>query len=559
VADSDQHATRGRRFVRIAAVAASLAIVTTAFASIGGASTGARAKHGAGGGGEVKFGLEAETEQANGFCLPRSQLAISGIQVAAAVYDTLMVPNSKGKFVPYLAKSVEPNADFTEWTIGLRDGVTFHDGTPVDAEAVKLNLDTFGLSGDARTAANPPQTAPLFSNVQKDTYGSSEVVDPLTVKVTLKQSVPGYPAWLYGTGRAGIVAPAQLNSGDACASTLIGSGPFKCEPGCWRPNESMSLVKNDDYWQKGLPKADKLTFVPVVEAAQRVTQLEGGQLDVIHTSSAKQIEQLDKKRSDFNLLIQKTGLREIRYYFVNAGKAPFSDPNARKALAMAIDRDRVNSIINKGLFQIADGIMDTRVPGYVKSAGVPKHNVKKAKQLVEKVKADNGSFSVDLLTTTDPENQQEAQLLKEQLDAVGIDSNIQPTDQATLINRALTGDYGMFLWRNLHGGNPNYPDVDLFPWFGKDSLVNFGKIKDDDLEALLKEGRNATSKSDLQRIYADVNKSISKNVYILPMWFVDWTIASQKSVKVQLPKLPDGGGKPLFVYGRIPVLGISNS
>ncbi len=552
VADSDRH-TPQRRLSRLAAVAASVAMATVAFATAGGASTSDRA-HAQKSGGEVRFGIEAETEQANGYCLPRSQLAISGIQVADAVYDTLTVPNGKGEFVPYLAKSVEPNADFTEWTITLRDGVKFHDGTALDANAVKLNLDTYAGRN------NPPQAAPLFSNILKDVYDHADVVDPLTVKVTLKQPVPSYAAYLYGTGRVGMVAPAQLNAGGACTNTLIGTGPFVCKPGCWRPNESLTVEKNPDYWQKGYPKVDKITFVPVIEAAQRVTELEGGQLDMIHEDSAQQIDQLDRKRGDFNLLIQKPGLREIRYYFVNAGKPPFNDPDARKALAMAIDRDHINSITNKGLFEVAGGIMDSEVPGYLKNAGIPKHNLKKAKQLVDKVKAANGgNFSVDLLTTTDPETLNEAQLLKEDLDKAGIDATISPTDQATLINRAIQGDYGMFLWRNLHGGNPDHPDVDLFPWFGKESLVNFGHINDDHLEGDLKQGRNSNDPSDLNRIYQDVNRTISKNVYVLPMWYVDWTIATAKDVKVPFPKLPDGGGKPLFVYGRIPVLGISKS
>ena len=80
--------------------------------------------HRAASGGDITFGLEAES---NSFCTTKAQLAISGIQVVAAVYDTLTVPNDKGLSVPYLAKSVTPNSDFTIWTIGLRDGVKFHD------------------------------------------------------------------------------------------------------------------------------------------------------------------------------------------------------------------------------------------------------------------------------------------------------------------------------------------------------------------------------------------------------------------------------------------------
>jgi len=120
----DSHRPVARRSIRCAVIVAAVSLVSMAFAGVGGASAPQRASQGAGGGGgEIHYGLEAETETGNGFCLPRSQLAISGIQVVAAVYDTLMVPNSKGEFVPYLAKSVEPNDDFTEWTITLRPGI----------------------------------------------------------------------------------------------------------------------------------------------------------------------------------------------------------------------------------------------------------------------------------------------------------------------------------------------------------------------------------------------------------------------------------------------------
>ena len=81
-------------------------------------------------GGRMVYGLEAETT--NGWCLPEAQLAIAGIQVARSIYDTLTVPDGEGGFQPFLAESVEPNADYTQWTITLRDGVTFHDGTPLD-------------------------------------------------------------------------------------------------------------------------------------------------------------------------------------------------------------------------------------------------------------------------------------------------------------------------------------------------------------------------------------------------------------------------------------------
>jgi len=529
-----------------------MALASMAFAGIGGASAPDRVSHGASGG-VINYGLEGETDSANGFCLPRSQLAISGIEVVAAVYDTLMVPNSKGDFVPYLAESVEPNADFTEWTITLREGIEFHDGTPLNADAVKLNLDTFAGEPGA------PQGAPLFTSLQEEFWGGAEVVDDLTVKVTLLKPMPGYPGFLYGTGRVGMVAPAQLNAGEACATQMIGTGPFVCNGECWTPGENMTLDANPDYWQEGFPKAEGITFTPVSENAQRANALRGGELDVAHMDNAQTLDQIDRQ-GELNMKVQEVGVREIRYYFMNAGKPPFDDPDARLAVAQAIDRDEINQVINNGLFQIAGGIMDVDAPGYLKDAGIPDYNLKKAKKLVEKVKAANGGqFEVRILAdTSDPSNVDEAQLLQQQLEKAGMTVVLPPAaNQASFITDAVTGNFGMFLWRNLHGGTHEYIDVDTFPWFGEKSLVNFGRISDPTLEQALNDGRSAEDLADLEKAYKTVNRQISENVYILPMWYVDWTIVSRKNVKVTLPKLPDGGGKPLFVYGRIPVLGLS--
>jgi len=531
----------------MAAVAAALGLVASAFVGVAAASTGERRAHQSGGG-ELVFGLEAENTN---YCLPRAQLAISGIQVVAAVYDTLTVPNSKGEIVPYLASAVEPNADFTEWTITLREGVVFHDGTPLNADAVKANLDSY------RGAPGAPNSGPLLSILLKF-VSDVTVVDPLNVKVTLSIPVTDFPAYLYSVGRLGIVAPAQLNAGEACATTMIGTGPFKLEQ--YNQNESTIVVKNEDYWQKGYPKAEKITFVPVVDGAVRANQLQGGQLDLMHTSGALQIDTLRGLGSQVKLLEQKTGLREIRYYFLLSGDAPFDNPTARQAFALALDRNKVNEIRNKGIFEVANSLMDVDAPGYVKNAGYPKYNLKKAKAAVQEVIAADGAFNIILGTTTDPDNSAEAQLLKEELEKSGMTVEIAQFDQATLINKALSRDIDVLLWRNLHGGFTGHNDADTFIWFANadtGNLVNFGGFSDPTTQGLLDQGRTQTDANEIAKTYQDFNKAMAEQVYLLPAWYVNWTIGAQPNVKLTLPKLPDGGGKPLFVYGRIPVLGLS--
>jgi peptide/nickel transport system substrate-binding protein len=550
VAESHRQGPR-RRHLRFAAVAATLALTLGAFAGIATAGAGAQAPASvkAQKGGDLTFGLEAETTN---YCLSRAQLAISGIQVVAAVYDTLTVPNAKGVAVPYLAKSVEPNADFTEWTIGLRDGVKFHDGTPLDAAAVKLNLDA------ARGAPGAPNSGPLLTIVFK-MVTDVQVVDPLTVKVLLSTPVPDFPSYLYNTGRLGIMAPAQLNSGDACATNMIGTGPFKLEE--YSQNEKTVVTANPDYWQKGYPKAKSITFVPVVDGAVRVNQLQGGQLDLMHTSGALQIDSLRQLGSQVKLLEQKPGVREIRYYILLAKSTPFDSQTARDAFQYALDKNKINSIRNKDIFDVANSLMDVDAPGYVKYAGYPKYNLKKAKSLVEQYKQESGGgFNIILGTTTDPDNSAEAQLMKEELAKAGIEADIAQFDQATLINKALAGDIDVLLWRNLHGGYTNFNDADTYPWFANadtGDILNFSGFNDATTQGLLDTGRGQSDLADVKKTYQDFNKAMAKGAYLFPTWFVDWTIGYQTDVKLTLPPLPDGQGKPLFVYGRIPVLGLS--
>ena len=148
---------------------------------------------------------------------------------------------------------------------------------------MKLNLDNY------RGAPGATQGGPLFTIVLKF-ISDVQVVDPSTVKVTLNKPVVDFPNYLFQTGRFGMMAPEQINAGEACATKMIGTGPFKLES--YAQNEKTVVTANPDYWQKGYPKLKQITFVPVPEAAVRVNQLQGGQLDMMHTSSATQIDAL---------------------------------------------------------------------------------------------------------------------------------------------------------------------------------------------------------------------------------------------------------------------------
>ena len=258
-------AMQGRWFRRAAAVVALAMVATACGGGDDDGGDGSTSGEDAGTptpGGTVVYGLEAETT--DGWCLPEAQLAISGIMVAQSIYDTLTRPNADGEIEPWLAESVEPNEDSTAWTIKLREGITFHDDSPLTAEVVKNNLDAYRGAYPARS---PQLFIFVFAPIE-----SVEVVDPLTVQVNLNQPWVSFDAALHGSGRVGMLAQAQLDDPSTCSDNLIGTGPFvKTE---WVQNQKFVAEKNPNYWAtdeagEQLPYLDSIEFRPIVEVEQR--------------------------------------------------------------------------------------------------------------------------------------------------------------------------------------------------------------------------------------------------------------------------------------------------
>jgi peptide/nickel transport system substrate-binding protein len=224
------------------------------------------------------------------------------------------------------------------------------------------------------------------------------------------------------------------------------------------------------------------------------------------------------------------------------------------AIATAIDREQINEIRNNGVYDISNGPFDFKVPGYVKNPGFPKHNLKKAKALAKKYKdAHGGQFSVVLEHTNDPANSAEAQLIKEQLAQAGIDATLKQDDQTAFVVAAVSGNFSIMLWRQHPGDDPDGQYV----WWNTGSLVNFGKIADPELQALMDQGRSEMDPAKRKSIYQQVDKLFGKKVYNIWAYYANWTVGAQKNVQgLAGPPLPDGGGKPEFIYGRHPLLGI---
>lgn len=488
-------------------------------------------------GGTITYGLEAKT---TAFCVPRGQLAISGIMVVSAVYDTLTRPTDDPQiYAPYLAKSVEPNATNDEWTITLRPGVQFHDGTPVDAAAVAQNIEEWRKG--------------ILLNFVFKNIASVAAVGTDTVVVTTTVPWVDFPAFLYTTGRAGIVAPAQLNSPN-CDTEMIGSGPFKATS--FDPTTGdVSVVKNENYWREGLPYLDGINFKPQEESSQRVRGLQGGQFDITHSSGGLDLGEVKQVAPNATVTEEPNGRMEISHTLVNVTRPPLDDLTARQAVAYAVDRDRLNDIANKGTSRLADQVFDTDILGYLPNLKYPKQNVAKAKKLVQEYKdAHDGKFEFSIQSTFDATTRKLFQDVKRQLGNVGITVNLPtPVDQSNIISQAIGGQVDAFGWRNYPGQDPDT----LYVWFYGGSIVNFNHIDDPVINDALDEGRTSDDTATRKKAYETFNKQMTDQVYNFWTWYTQWFIASQPNVHgVVGPNLPDENGdigsiKPVSILAGI--------
>jgi peptide/nickel transport system substrate-binding protein len=489
-------------------------------------------------GGELVYGLEAEATK--GYCLPEAELSISGMQVARALYDTLTVPDAKGGYAPYLAKSVDHDDTYRVWTITLRSGVTFHDGTALDATVVKNNLDAYRGSYKGRS---PLLFSFVFANVQ-----GVRVLNELTVEVTTKKPWVAFPAVLYSSGRLGIMAQSQLDAdAKTCAERPVGTGPFSFVS--WTKNESLKVKRYEKYWYeapdgKPYPYLNAIDFRPMPNSDARIAALQEGELNMLHTSTAADmVDTLTQLRDQgrVNLLVSEDRT-EVAYLMINSSKGALGQRAMRLAIAQAIDRKKLNEDANRGFPTIADGPFAPQVLGYLQNTGFPGHDAKAAAAAVKRLRAAGADTRLTLLTSSGPVAVRQAQLQKEMLEAAGFRIDLDIEAEADLIDKVIKGDYELASFRNQPGEDP---DMDYLWWYGNDNPVNFGRFDDPVINANLDIGRSDPDPVARKAAYEKVNREFAKQVWNVWLWYAPWAVAEASNVHGILgPDLPGDGGPP---------------
>ena len=532
-------------------------------------------------GGKMTFALDAETT--GGWCLAEAQLAIAGIQVARTIYDYLTVPDDKGGYVPSLADTITPNANYTSWSIHLRSGIKFQDGTPFNAQVVKNNLDAY--------RGKYPARSPLLFIFVFDDIKAVTVTDAMTVKVDMNTPWASFPAHLYEYGRLGMMAQAQLDSGKNCYKDMIGTGPFKLQS--WVPNNQLVVTKNPDYWRKDafgqqLPYLDQITFKPVPDGNQMLNGLKSHAFDLANTDDTTTVIPgllPDVKSGNIHLAVAASN-PETAYTIFNTAKEPFNNILARQAYAYAYNRVLYNHLRQNDLNVIANGPFGPGVLGYLPVTGFPQYNLAKAKSLVQQYKTATGNdISFTLSIPNDAASQSSAGVVQDMMKSAGITVTLKPEEQSQQINDVIAGSYQAAAWRNHPGFDPDTqwvwwhcnaapaaagapapasPNIGVATASGPvgnncDNLVNFSRFNDPVINKAFAAGRTSTDPTVRKNAYEAINKEFAKQVWESWGFWSVWTVPYQTNVRGILgPKLPTATSPDVTATGANPYTGLSS-
>ena len=360
------------------------------------------------------------------------------LQAARGVYDRLMVRDVNDQPVPELLTKAAPNQNFTVWTLSVRPGVAFSDGSPLTAEVIAFNL---------LAQQNDPSNVDLLAPIATITSP-----DAGTVVVTMFTPWSTFPETL--TTRVGaIAAPVTLLGFDP---RPIGTGPF-----IWSGVDEAGvtvLSRNPNYWKKGLPYLDAVRFVPIPEAADRVTAVLEGRVGMVAVDEPRQLERIEEtpgRETTITVHDDRNAERPKVNIAFETGRAPFDRINARRAVALATDRSEILTKAFGGQGAIARGMVSDTSPWFVDHA-TPGRDVERAKKQVEEYTKETGlPLTFRLLVAPGTTLERVASLWRGQLAQVGIDMSIDLVEPTTLSFAAAIGQFQAILQVGFDSSNPD--------------------------------------------------------------------------------------------------------
>jgi len=461
---------------------------------------------------------------------PNIVTAFSSHRRIDLLYNKLVRIDDNMSIVPDLADSWE-NPDNVTYIFHLRKGVKFHNGREMTAEDVQYSLNRV-LD---KTTASPGRS--YIASLK-----SIDVMDRYTVKLTLTSPLPSLLDGL-AANNLSIVAKEVVEANGNLQKVECGTGPFMLKE--WLPDNSMTLVKNPNYFEKGYPLVDKVIFRVIPEQASLFAGVRSGELDMATISDGATIRQAMKDKKV--VVLRKPGLN-MRVFSFNTSRKPFDDYRVRQAFAYALDRDGIIAAAEFGSAQ-KTGPLPVSVEAWALSpAKLPaaKPDIAKAKKLLADAGYPNGFTFKIVCSTTYEGGLAVAQVAQEQLKKIGVTAELEVVEWGVYIDRWVKRDFDTMI--ELRGGSAE-PDRFLYRTFHSTGGVNNFLFKDGEVDKLLADGRALTKPSDRKAVYDKLQVALTEKA---PCVFLYCPYENQVlSPKVSGFKLVGNGSIYYITYSKV--------
>ena len=436
---------------------------------------------------------------------PHNYRSVFDLLVDNLIADTLIGVDAEMKPVPRLATAWQLVND-TTWRFQLRQNVRFHDGTPFDAQAVKVNLDR---------AAAALKGVRFYGELKE-----VRVVNPGTVDLVLKRPfAPFFLNLAFPVG--GFISPAALQKGVDPTKSLIGTGPFRLAE--WVPNERVVLERNPTYWGKA-PKLQRVVFRRIRDESTRHLALLGREVDVSVDPPAHQVQGL-RQSLLFDILLEPQA--RILWLGFNFQDPVLKDKRIRQAIAYAVDRNAIVSQVLENVPRNASaGIMPPEILPTVPPLRYDV-NQARARELLAQAGYANG-LNVTIMT---PQgvwlgDKAIAEVVQAQLAKVGINATLRVTEYGSLVDAA--SRHEQQLWIILWGFTP-HPDAFFRGVFHSKSAANWTAYANPEVDRLIDEAAAISDRQKSQDAYNRIEKILMDDVALVPIYYaVNLYVKSKK-------------------------------
>ena len=451
-------------------------------------------------GGSLSLSIESDLPTLD----PAGYASFNDREAGVILYDSLLDMDAKGHIVPNLAEKIDAAPDATWFRVTLHGGVKFHDGTPLDAQAVVKHFQRM---------MDPKIRCRCLSDLA--TLASIEATGPLEVTFRMKSPNAAFPSTLADFAGM-IVSPAAVEKyGQDYGTHPVGTGPFMFKE--WQRGSQIVFVRNPDYWKKPA-HIDEVILRPMPDQQTRYASLKAGNLDVIMNAAGRDVVDA---RADKKIQILNAGSLATSFVMINLARPDVSDVRVRQAMAYALDRDALNKAINKGIYKIANTPFGSALSPHEAVDGYPQYDPAKAKKLL----ADYGKpVKLKFTVNASPLSVLSAQALQQMWKKVGIEVEIDQVEQVQGIRLAAAKDYQLMLYRWAGGADP---DKNVHQFFHSQGTVNRTNYLNAEMDRLLDDARGTTDPAARLASYRKVNNLLARDLpYLFLNYFDNYALVS---------------------------------